>query len=88
MEVRAQALQLPFTSVGHYPGTRTAPVINDAVKRRLEEAVGANMTRWTNYHGSFQVCLSMLVGGKVLRMFVCRSHTQATFLGSISMRVC
>jgi hypothetical protein len=61
MEVRAQALQLPFTSVGHYPGTRTAPVINDAVKRRLEEAVGANMTRWTNYHGSFQVCLSMLV---------------------------
>ena len=55
MEVRAQALQLSFDAVGHYPGTRTTPVVNEAAKRRLEEAVGANMTRWTNYHGSFQV---------------------------------
>jgi hypothetical protein len=56
-EVRKQALKMSFGSTGYFPGRRTAPVMLPGVQATLEMLVGSHMTRWTNFHGSFQYTL-------------------------------
>jgi hypothetical protein len=56
-EVRKQALQMSFGSTGYFPGRRTAPYMTPGVQATLETLVGSRMTRWTNFHGSFQYTL-------------------------------
>jgi hypothetical protein len=57
IEVRKQALQMDFPATGYFPGRRTAPYMTSEVQATLEMLVGSRMTRWTNFHGSFQYTL-------------------------------
>jgi hypothetical protein len=41
----------------YFPGRRTAPCMSAEVQATLEVLVGSRMTRWTNFHGSFQFTL-------------------------------
>jgi hypothetical protein len=62
VEVRRQALKMSFGSTGYFPGRRTAPVVSAVVQSTLEGLVGSRLTRWTNFHGSFHVGESYVVG--------------------------
>jgi hypothetical protein len=54
IEVRKQALKMDFAATGYFPGQRSAPFMLPEVQSTLEGLVGSRMTRWTNFHGSFQ----------------------------------
>jgi hypothetical protein len=55
--MRKRALNMDFPSTGYFPGRRTAPLMPPGVQATLEGLVGSRMTRWTNFHGSFQYTL-------------------------------
>lgn len=59
--VRALALSLPFDVEGNYPGSRTAPMINDSIKNAISTLVAGagpviNWHEECGYTGSFQLC--------------------------------